>query len=129
MAKVMNFVLSLGEHDWDEEQMEDEQAARTEALRRVKEEGWREVPASESSDLDTTEARMNDLASFRALAEAQLEEMLEGSPFVAEIITAVCDRAAELLKAKNATLEAGWVYGFEGNHNDTTFLLRLSVPN
>jgi hypothetical protein len=129
MAKLIDFVLTLGEHDWDEEQMEDEQAARVEALRRVNEEGWRKVPAGKSKELAEPEAQMQDLASFRALAEAQLEEMLEGSPFVAEVITAVCDRAAELIKAKNATLRAGWAYGFEGNHNDTTFLLRLSVPS
>lgn len=128
MTKEIDFVLSLGEHDWDEEQMADIPAAQQEALRRVREDGWREAKPGEHPDLNAPEARLSTLAAFRELVDAQLDEMIEGAPFVTEVIAAVCERAADLLESKKAELVAGWAHGFEGNHNDTMFLLRLSVP-
>jgi hypothetical protein len=129
MTKELDFVLSLSEHDWEEEQLADLDATRLEALRRVRDDGWREAKPGEYRDLGTPEAQMTSLERFRELVDSQLNEMVEDAPFVAEVIAAVCERAAVLVESKKARVTAGWAYGFEGNHNDTTFLLRLSVPS
>jgi hypothetical protein len=127
MSKDIDFVLSLDEHEWSEELMDDLEAAHAEAMRRVAG-GFREAKAGESSSLGDPEAQLTSLEGYREIVETQLDEMLEGAPFVADVIAAVCERAARLVEDKKARIKAGWAYGFEGNHNDTTFLLRLSVP-
>lgn len=122
-----NWALTLAEHDWSEDQMADPEAARLEALRRVAE-GFRPAEPSEARLLDAPEAQATSIDAFLATMRAQLAELLEGDEpnFVAEVIDAVRMELEAHMERHGAKILAGWATPFEGNHCDTTFLVRLA---
>lgn len=129
MTRHVDFVLSLGEHEWTDEQTADEDAARVEALRRVREEGWRQAESEEDvSPLGAGGTEVTSIAEYRALLTERLADMLEGAPFFAEVLDEALVRLASLIESRKASLVAGWAYELEGHHNDTLFYVRLAVP-
>lgn len=114
------FILSFDEHSWEEEAFKDQIA---ESVRRVRSPGWREATRREASCLKFEEAAVSSIEGFADMSRRQTAEAFGGK--VLKIVKPVTASLKALLKTHDAKLVRAWAYGFEGNHNDTEFIVGL----
>lgn len=115
MIETVLLRFSYFEHDWDED-VEGAAAAENELLRRATEGTWFEVDDDDPDEFETIDA----------LAE-RAEEVIAGEwempPAAARL---PLDRLRALIAEGGWTFVAGEFSEFEGHHNDTELLVKLT---
>ncbi|BCJ74851.1 hypothetical protein ACFQY4_27730 [Catellatospora bangladeshensis] len=115
MTESVLLRFSFFEHEWDED-IDSPEKADAELLRRATEGTWFEVEDVDPDEFDTIEA----------LAE-RVEEVIGGEwDAPATVARLPLDRLRTLIAEGGWTFVAGEFSDFEGHHNDTELLVKLT---
>ncbi|MET7419702.1 hypothetical protein [Dactylosporangium sp. NPDC005555] len=116
MAETLMLMFSYFEHDWDDD-IDGAEATDAELMRRVTEGEWQPHTGAEPDP--------GEIATVEALEE-RARESIEEWAVPDDAVRIPIEKLRTLIAAGGWTFVAGDFMEFEGHHNDTEYIVKLT---